>query len=92
MDEPRYGNISRRRLLTVAGATAAGLTASGKLARLASAHHLSPTDPAYRFAEYEAIIWLPPTAEQCCGSTRCVRCQGNGALQDLCWHPLSHRQ
>jgi intracellular sulfur oxidation DsrE/DsrF family protein len=56
MDEPRHGNISRRRLLTLAGATAAGLAASGKLVSPASAHHLEPTEAAFRFNEYEAIV------------------------------------
>jgi intracellular sulfur oxidation DsrE/DsrF family protein len=54
MVEPRHGNISRRRLLMVA--MAAGLAASGPLARPASAHNLEPTEPAYRFNEYEAIV------------------------------------
>lgn len=56
MNEPQHGSLSRRRLLSVAGATAAGLAAGGKLARPAHAHDLQPTEAAFRFNEYEAIV------------------------------------
>jgi hypothetical protein len=49
---------SRRRhsALTVAGAALASTAALGGAPAVARAHDLRPTDPAYRFEEYEAIV------------------------------------
>lgn len=47
-----------RRLLATgaAGAALAGAAALGALPRTAAAHDLRPTDPAYRFDEYERVV------------------------------------
>jgi hypothetical protein len=49
---------SRRRhsALTVAGAAAASAAALGGVPAVAQAHDLRPTDPAYRFDEYERVV------------------------------------
>lgn len=47
--------VSRRGLLAVASAAAAG-AALGQAAETASAHDLRPTDPKYRFEAYEAVV------------------------------------
>jgi intracellular sulfur oxidation DsrE/DsrF family protein len=56
MKDTRYTVISRRHLLKVAGTAAAGAAALGQFSRAASAHHLEPTEAAFRFNEYEAIV------------------------------------
>ncbi len=48
--------MSRRRLLSLAGAAAAGAVAWGRFPRPAAADDLRPTDPDYHFTEYEAIV------------------------------------
>jgi hypothetical protein len=45
--------LTRRSALRAFGGFAAAL---GPLARVGSAHDLRPGDPAYRFADYEAIV------------------------------------
>ena len=55
MPEERAG-ISRRLLFKLAGATAAAAGLVGHGAEKVSAHDLKPTDPAYRYDEYEAIV------------------------------------
>jgi hypothetical protein len=42
--------------LKAAGAAAAGVAAGGRLTTQAVAHDLQPTEAAYRFNEYEAIV------------------------------------
>jgi hypothetical protein len=56
MSDHRRPGISRRALLKVTGVAAAGAAALGNLPSVARAHDLRPTDPAYRFDEYEAIV------------------------------------
>lgn len=48
-------SLSRRRLLKVAGTAAAGAAALGQFPRPAHAHDLTPSDPLYHFAQYEAV-------------------------------------
>jgi hypothetical protein len=55
MNDILHAGISRRCLLKAAGTAAAGAALS-QFPRAASAHDLTPTDPAFRFAEYEAIV------------------------------------
>ncbi len=55
MPEERAG-ISRRLLFKLAGATAAAAGLVGRGAEKVSAHDLKPSDPAYRYDEYEAIV------------------------------------
>jgi len=56
MSDTRRAGMSRRRLLTTVGTAAAGAAALGLLPKGAGAHDLTPTDPQYHFAEYEAIV------------------------------------
>jgi hypothetical protein len=56
MSDVRSPVMSRRRLLMTAGTAAAGVAALGRFPKAASAHDLTPTDPQYHFAEYEAIV------------------------------------
>ena len=56
MNDTIHAGISRRRLLKVAGTAAAGAVALSQFPRASSAHNLTPTDPAYRFNEYEAMV------------------------------------
>jgi hypothetical protein len=56
--------FSRRRALTTAGAVAAGVAASVRLPGVARAHDLRPTDPMYRFDDYERIVNREATIRQ----------------------------
>ena len=56
MNQQRRAGVSRRSLLKVTGAAAAGAAALAHLPGVARAHDLRPTDPDYRFDEYEAIV------------------------------------
>jgi hypothetical protein len=55
--------LSRRTALRAAGAAAAGTVVS-QLPRVAHAHDLRPSDPAYPFDEYEAIVNREVTIRQ----------------------------
>jgi hypothetical protein len=56
MSDVLRAGIGRRQMLKLAGTAAAGAVAWGQAPRPAGAHDLLPSDPLYRFAEYEAIV------------------------------------
>jgi hypothetical protein len=56
--------LSRRRVLTTAGAAAAGAAAFMRLPAIASAHDLRPSDPTYHFDDYETIVNRDVTIRQ----------------------------
>jgi hypothetical protein len=62
---PRHNwALSRRSVLRTAGAAAAGAAAFMRMPGVASAHDLRPTDPAYQFDDYEAIVNREVTIRQ----------------------------
>jgi hypothetical protein len=56
MKERCRTQLNRRAALKIAAGLAAASSALGQPARIASAHDLRPTDPAYEFEEYEWIL------------------------------------
>ena len=63
MPRRRWG-FSRRTALKTAGAAAAGVATLVRWPGVARAHDLRPTDPAYRFDEYERVVNREVTIRQ----------------------------
>jgi hypothetical protein len=56
MSDTGGGRVNRRAALKVAAGLAAGSVVLGQTATIGWAHDLRPTDPAYRFDDYERIV------------------------------------
>jgi hypothetical protein len=56
MQRQPHAGFNRRLLFKLSGAMAATTALVGRRVEQASAHDLTPTDPKYRYREYEAIV------------------------------------